>query len=152
MVRAMTDSVETEDQAVESAREIVSHAMKDATFDDLVKKPRRVSSFSVSVPNDDGSVSPRRLRFRAISPKEYDELLAAHPPTPKQKNDGAFYNPDTFPPALIAAVSYVPKLTVAQATELYHHPDWSPGETGELFMQAGNVCNAGLSVPFSAGD
>lgn len=155
MVRAMTDSVENENddhEARERASKIIADAVQDATFGDLVKKPRRVTSFEVSLPADDGGVRKVRLKFQALSAKQYDDLLAAHPPGKKGLAEGQIYNAETFPPALISACSLIPKLNVEQADELYNHPDWSSGETNTLLYEAIGVCNSGLNVPFNAGD
>lgn len=152
------DSVEHENEhdiQVQVAREVIAEArteIEDATFDVLIKKPRRESAFLVHVPNDDGSARPVRIRYRSLNAKEYDDLVSAYPPTSKQRSDGATWNTETFPPALIAAVSLAPKLNLEQAKELYTHPDWAPGEQRELFLQALDVCAQGLNVPFNAGD
>jgi hypothetical protein len=124
--------------------------IENATFDALLSKPRRVKEFFVTVPRADGE-GTRQLRmiYRALSGEDYDALLDAHKPTPKMRSDGAIWHRDNFPPALIAAVSMVPKLTAEQARELYGNPDWSPGESGALFMSAVEVCSQGLDVPFT---
>jgi hypothetical protein len=124
----------------------------EATFELLMAKPRRSLSFDVTTCNADGDEVVLKVKYLAIDGKAYDDLTAAHPPTAADKKAGGTYNVDTLAPALISAVSSVPKLTVAQATSLYKSPDWSGGEVGNLFMNAVRVCNAGLDVPFSARD
>lgn len=124
----------------------------DATLDMLMAKPRRKLKFPVTLADEDGTPVVRTIRYRALSPEEWDALVAAHPPTDKHKEAGSTWNNDTFPPALIAAVSLSPKLTVSQAKGLYLNPEWSPGERRELFFQALDCCGAGLNVPFNAGD
>jgi hypothetical protein len=131
--------------------EIVAKAT-DATLSDLLKKPRRTSTFTVALPADDGGVRHVRLKFQALDSTAYDELVAAHPPKRSDRDKGAMWNPDTFPAALVAAVSVVPKMTPAEAKELMEHPDWAAGETMNLFSEAVGVCNRGLDVPFNAGD
>lgn len=121
-----------------------------ATFAALRAKPRRVMTFDVTTVGEDGKDLVLRVKFRAIPSTEYDNLVEAHPPTPKQKSEGAAYNVDTFAPALIAAVSNEPKMTYEQAKELYDAPDWSGGEISGLFIRAMQVCNSGLDVPFNA--
>jgi hypothetical protein len=123
-----------------------------ATYESLIKKPRRTLSFDVTTGNDAGEEIKLAMKFQAINSTRYDELQAEHPPTTKERREGAIYNVDTFAPALIAEVSLIPKLTVEQASELYHSPDWAPGEVGNLFLNAMGVCNQGLSVPFNARD
>lgn len=149
-------SVETHDQetlsddAREKLREAISQ-IQDATFDVLFNKPRRIIEFYVHV-EQDGRAKPVRLKYQALDPKAFDDLISAHPATPKQERKGAQWNPDTFPPALISEVAVVPKLTYEQADDLLKNKNWSPGETNALFRNALDVCQAGLDVPFSAGD
>ena len=123
-----------------------------ATFESLIKKPRRVLNFTVYTADDAGNQVALALKYQAISNKAYDDLSAEHPPTQKEKAAGAVYNLETFAPALIAAVSAVPRLTVDQAREIYTNDTWSGGEVTSLFINAMRVCNAGLDVPFSERD
>lgn len=126
--------------------------LEDATFDVLMGKPRRKIKFPITVVGDDGDPKVVQVRYQGLSPEEWDALVAAHPPTPTERDKGATWHKDTFPPALIAAVSVAPKLTVAQAKALYTNPAYSPGEQRDLFINALDVCSAGLNVPFNAGD
>ena len=145
-----TSASTTEETKVEEvAAKAVSGA---ATFDRLIKKPRRSLSFNVATLDEDGEELLLSMKYLALSSKEYDDLVAANPPTAKEKQAGAVYNVDTFAPALISKVSSEPKLSIEQATELYKSPDWSGGEIMTLFFNAQRVCNAGLDVPFNARD
>ena len=81
--------------------------------------------------------------FRSIGPKQFEELLLAHQPTPEQRaeakrkgDDPPNWNPDTFPQALVAASLMSPKMTEAEVKELYNDPDWSGGETSQFFFAA----------------
>lgn len=148
----MTDDL---DQLSEESREAVVEAAKTsrpATFDLLIKKPRRTLDFTIYSRGDDGEEVALQMKYRAISSKQYDALQAEHPPPAKERQQGAIYNVDTFAPALISEVSLDPKLNVEQATEIYHSDDWAPGEISNLFMNALLVCNQGLNVPFNARD
>lgn len=60
------------------------------------------------------------FRFRALSFREWADLLAAHPPTKEQKkgNEGLQHNPDTFPAAAVAASCTEPAMSEAEAGEL----------------------------------
>lgn len=123
-----------------------------ATFDDLLGKPKRTTEFDITLATADGTPVKRKMVYQAISSNEYDDLVAAHPPTPKQLSDAngsVAFNIDTFAPALISRVSHQPKLTYAQAEKLYKSPDWSGGEISTLFWNAQRVCNSGLDVPFN---
>lgn len=145
----------TEDEPVSELQKVTAKAIKSggmATFDQLMKKPRRTLDFTVYSVDDKGEEVALQLKYRALPSKSYDDLIAEHPPSAKEKREGAFYNADTFAPALIAAVSVEPDLTFDQANEIYHSPEWAGGEITTLFVNAMRVCNAGLDVPFSARD
>lgn len=145
-------SEESSKKKVEETIREARAAIEDASFDVLIKKPRRETEFYVTVAGDDGRPRQVRLRYRALSPKHLDELLVAHAPTSKQQREGLQWNRETFPPALVSAVSLVPKMTEEQARDLLESDSWAPGEAAQLFSNAWAVCNAGLDVPFNAGD
>lgn len=119
-----------------------------ATFADLRRKPRRKHSFTLTTADENGDSTEVRLVFQALNSVEYDKLIAAHPPK-KGKEGNEIYNADTFGPALISAVSYDPKLTYEEAHEIYHSEEWAAGEVMTLFINAQNVCGAGLDIPFT---
>lgn len=141
----------TEESSTTTVEEVAAKATT-ATFAQLIKKPKRTLSFPVTTADEDGNEITLQVKFQAISSKAYDDLIAANPPTSKQRQAGAAYNVDTFAPALIAAVSLEPKLSVEQAKEIYTSPDWATGEVGEFFVSALRVCSSGLDVPFNARD
>ncbi len=90
--------------------------------------------------------------FRSIGRKAYEKLIEDHPATSEQqkqaREDGQAaglsaqlsrlqWNSDTFPPALIAAASYEPKITDEEAWELFHvSDDWNSAELTSLFVTA----------------
>jgi hypothetical protein len=123
-----------------------------ATVDDLLLKSARTQLWTIGLPEDGkpGEVRKVDLVLTAIGAQDYDALMAEHPPTKKQKEDeGAAFNPDTFGPALIAAVITEPKLTVEQAHDLWNGKTWNRGEVRDLFMACSNLCAKGLDVPFT---
>jgi hypothetical protein len=124
-------------------------AKKTATFDALIRKPKRVLEFSVTTQDESGDPVALQMKFQAMGGKDYDKLIEAHPPTASQKRQNASFNIDTFAPALIAAVSLEPRLSVEQAEQLWISPDWSGGEASSLYLNAQRVCNSGLDVPFN---
>ena len=138
-----------EDKVTEVAAKAVTHKV---TYKDLMGKPRRALNFTVTSADEDGNATELPIKYQAISSKAYDDLQASHPPSSKDKAQGASYNVDTFAPALIAAVSCIPRLTLAEATEIHQSEDWSGGEIGNLFMNALLVCNSGFDIPFNARD
>lgn len=71
------------------------------------------------------------MLMRALPRKPYRALIDAHPPLGDQKGD---WNPDTFPPALIAACAVEPEFTVEQATEAWE--TWETDEASRLFLTA----------------
>lgn len=151
----MEETQHDHDHDREAARETIKAALSavpDATFDILIKKPRRETEFFVHLQGDDNRAHPHRIKYRALSPKDFDDLVSAHPPTAKEERKGAQWNKDTFPAALISEVSLTPKLTVEQARDLMESPNWAAGESQALFINAVNVCQSGLDVPFNAGD
>lgn len=119
------------------------------TFEDLSRKPRRAIEFDLTTVGADGKPKVGKLKFVGLNQREYDDLVAAHPPNMKDKTLGAQYDKDTFPPALVSAVSNRPKLTVEQAAALMASDNWSSGETLSLFLYAQRVSNAGIDVPFN---
>jgi hypothetical protein len=126
---------------------------RQATADDLLLKPARVQKLPLNIPDDKGAGGTRvvDVMLTAISAHEYDDLMAEHPPTKAQKEEGAAYNPETFAPALIAAVLTEPKLTIEQSIELWHGKTWSGGELRDLFAHCVGLCSKGLDVPFTPG-
>lgn len=134
------------DGAVQEARAKQSAASKRATFAKLSKKGRAEREVSVQIGDE-----VLTLLFKAVSAKEYDNLLSEHPPTPKQKLEGLSYNPDTFSPALIAAVCVDPDLTEDEAKAIWSSEEWSRGELMTLFGNAIDICSQGLDIPFTVG-
>lgn len=137
--------------ATGAVAEVAAKAPKTtvATFAALKRKPRRTIEFPVATQDEDGKEHQLLIKYQALSATEYDELVEKHPPTPKEKSLGAVYNIKTFAPALISAVSLVPRMSVEEATEIYNSEDWSGGEVASLFIYAQRVCNAGIDIPFN---
>lgn len=125
---------------------------KFATIDQLLKKPQRVRTVSLTIPGDDGDPVKVSIRLKAIGSAAYDDLIAKHPPTPKQRKDGATYNPDTFAPALVAASMTEPQMDLEDAQALWESEDWSRGELTELFLASVQINQAGLDIPFTDSD
>ena len=127
----------------EAVQKIVAGA-RAATLAELLAKPVRRTKITLSL----GDVEVF-LRFQAISSTEYDALVASHPPTKKQRESGNAYNVDGFAPALIAACSLEPKMSLEEATALYTAKSWSGGEITDLFLTCARLCQSGLDVPFT---
>lgn len=121
----------------------------EATFEALLKKPRRQDTVRITSTGDDGEPLELLFRMQAIGSKAYDALVAKFPPKAEDKKQGAIYDHERFAPALVAACSESPRLTEDEARQLFDSEDWSGGEFGALFLGALRLCNAGLDVPFS---
>lgn len=90
--------------------------------------------------------------FRSIGRYRYDELvgLPKHQPSKEQKTkDGLNFNPDTFPPALVAASCIEPEMSLEEAEAIFADPDWNGAELQRLFFGALEVNNETGDVPFS---
>lgn len=79
----------------EAVRDLRSAEFRDA---DLTEARARVASTKAAL-----APFQEVLFVGPVAPNEYDALLGEHPPTDEQRKDGASWNSDTFPPALLAA-------------------------------------------------
>lgn len=91
--------------------------------------------------------------FRSIGRKRYEDLMLEHRPTAehqkraKAQGDGEYgFNPDTFPPVLIAESLESPVMTPEQfQKEIWDNDDWNNNETLTLFSAAMDA-NSGRRV------
>ena len=67
---------------------------------------------------DELKASEREFAFEAVGAYAYQKLMEAHPPLPAEKAEGQLVHLQTFYPAVIAACSAEPKLTVSQVEQL----------------------------------
>jgi len=130
---------------IQAARNEQSVQDKKSVLDQLKSKKRRSQTVTIDL-----NGSEVELKFEAISYKELDALQAKHPPTQDQRVNGASFNRNTFPPALIAACSVEPKITETDAREIWSSEEWSTGELNTLFDAVSGLCMKGLDVPFTA--
>lgn len=133
-----------------------------ATLDELRKKKKPRSEAVTVTLDQESSPTTVVMRFQAIGSKRWETLLADHPPTDAQQREHLAeqekvgiplqarrrlqWNVDTFPPALIAACIVEPKLTVAQAEELWESEAWNAGELDAIFSAAVRVNTTASSV------
>ena len=138
-----------QDVKVTAARQKQSAASKAATLDLLKGKKRATVEFPLYLDND-GEQTEVNIKFKAIGSQEYDKLVSKHPPKAEQRVDGANFNIDTFAPALIAACSVEPEMSVEDAKEIWESPEWSRGDLMVLFRNAVDINNRGIDIPFNA--
>lgn len=132
---------------IQAARNEQSAQDKLSVLDKLKLKKRRTQTLKMTVGEEEVE-----LVFEAISAKELDALQAKHQPTQEQRTQGAAFNRNTFPPALIAACAVEPKISEADAREIWTSPEWSTGELNTLFDAVSTLCMKGLDVPFIGTD
>lgn len=83
------------------------------------------------------------FRFRGIGRAAYEALVDKHPPTAEQRMkakasgfENIAWNPDTFPPALVAACLIEPDLAYEDVLGLWRSDDWNQAELQELLNAA----------------
>ncbi|MFF6963485.1 hypothetical protein ACFY9G_08920 [Streptomyces anthocyanicus] len=76
------------------------------------------------------------LTFRALPRPVLEELISEHPPTEQQAEEGAIFNADTFPAALVAAAS-VDGMIREEAEELLN--GWSAPDANALWDAAWQI-------------
>lgn len=135
------------DIKIQAARNEQSESDKKSTLDKLKSKKRRQQKISIEVNGE-----KLELLFQAVSYAELDAIQSKHQPTQQQRIEGAVFNRNTFPPALIAACSVDPKMTEQDALDLWNSDDWSTGELQSIFEAVSNLCMKGLDIPFTAAD
>lgn len=135
------------DIKIQAQRNEQSAADKADTLTLLKSKKRRTKTVTFKMGDEEVE-----LTFQALSQVALDKIQGLHPPTPEQTAKGMVFNKDTFPPALVAACSYDPKLSLKDANEIWNSPEWSTGELNYLFDTASRLCMEGLDIPFTATD
>lgn len=90
--------------------------------------------------------------FKSVGRFRYDELVTAHQPTKEAKKEGAEFNADTFPPALVAESCVEPKMSLEDATEIFASPDWNGAELRRIFFGALEVNTETGDIPLSRGE
>jgi hypothetical protein len=107
----------------------------------LGQKKLREVTVRVSVGADGDTAA---FVMRALPRREYRDLLDEHPPI----TEGADWNHDTFPPALIAACAVEPTVTVEQAVKAWD--EWEAGEMGRLFLTCFQLNEQTAGVSFTS--
>lgn len=139
----LPDATEAQETAAPVSRR------RQASLNDLLKKPRRTGEYTLYSKDDAGQELVLTLALTAISSRAYDDLVSLYPPTEKQKRDGAVFDVDRFAPAVIAAVVTEPRLSYDDAVQIYESDTWSGGEVTGLYLACMRLCNTGGDVPFT---
>lgn len=79
--------------------------------------------------------SEKTFRFQGIGHEPWQTLKRKHPPTDEQRDQGLDVNLDTWAPAVLAACSHDPKITLPQSQTLMRK--LPPGEFEKLFAAVG---------------
>ncbi len=87
--------------------------------------------------------------FKSVGRFRYDELVMEHPPTKEAKKEGAEFNADTLPPALVAESCTDPEMSLEDAIEIFASPDWNGAELRRLFFGALEVNTETGDIPLS---
>jgi len=138
------------DAKVQTARRKQAEKSKADILDLMKSKGRSTLEFTLYLTDDTGTKHEVTLKYQAIGMREYDKLVAKHPPKPEQRAEGSSFDIDTFAPALIAAVCVDPEMSEKDAKDIWNSPAWSRGDLMVLFTKAVNINNRGLDIPFSA--
>ncbi len=98
-----------------------------------------------------------KFTFRSISRKKLDAILEEHQPSKRQKaeaeekGEDLNFDPETFPPALIAATCVDPELTIEEAEEIWESEDWTQGELLSLLGGAMAANQRGGAISLKKG-
>ena len=94
------------------------------------------------------------FHFKSIGAPAYDKLLnkPENQPSEELKKLGADFNPDTFPPAIVAASCIDPEMTLEEALTIYNDPAWNGAELQKLFFGALEVNTELADIPLSKAD
>lgn len=114
----------------------------------LNAKRRRTKTIPISLDHD----VVRVFEFAGIGREAWEQMVDDHQPTDEQQDEhkqeqidantpallvtSLRWNPDSFPPALIAASCIDPVITLEQAEHLWHDPAWSASDCRLLFNAA----------------
>ncbi len=92
--------------------------------------------------------------FKAIGAPNYDALLLLpeNQPSEELKKQGADFDPDHFPAAIVAASCIDPEMTLEEALTIYNDPAWNGAELQKLFFGALEVNTELADIPLSKGD
>lgn len=118
--------------------------------DDIENRPAEAASIAQQIEDLEREISDTEtaFTFQAIGQKAWTDLIALHPPSEQDREDGWEFNPRTFSVAAVAASAQTPAMTEEQAGRLYDLCTFGQWERIWSVCLAANV--HGTDVPFSA--
>ena len=125
-------------------------SLQIATLEQLLGKKRRTETIPIEISDENGTIK-LGIKLQALPSEEYDDLVTQHPPSEKDKKEGAQWNPETFAPALMKETFVEPALDLDAARRLWKAETWSSGELIDLFNACVRINLKGLNVPLSGG-
>jgi hypothetical protein len=110
---------------------------------ELFRAEQRLEAVEARMRDEDAVAD---FTFRSVGRAAYDALVGTHQPTASQRAQAKSlgmgeiaWNPDTFPPALVALCLSTPKLTEEEVGALWASDDWNQAELAVLLQAAVEV-------------
>jgi len=146
----VTVSVQLDGQIVHRIEELRKRFADEAKKDDRLNRPPEAPAVARQLEAllEEARASEIPFTFRSIGRAAWDRLVMAHKPTPDQKEQGAEWNTDTFPPAVIAACAESPLIPETEAFAMWDSDEWSGGELLKLFGAAVQANHEVPDIPF----
>jgi hypothetical protein len=126
--------------AVVEAHQAAGDVMHDPTASGLVDELRAVE--------EKIAASVKTFRFQGIGHEPWQDLKRKYPPTPEQREAGDDVNLTRWSPAVVAACSLDPKVTVPQAETMMRK--LPPGEFDKLLIAVREANQEVVGAPKSA--
>lgn len=123
--------------------EELSEMLKDDPRNKVLEADLAAAQEKFDLLKNDVSGDTIEFVFRSVGRRRYEEIFEECPPTAKQKQEAAKknedepqWNPETFPPSLIAASILEPEMTEEDVYDMWESPDWNQAELTSLFLAA----------------
>lgn len=126
-----TEDVEAAQRAVAVARQMVAATLLHE--DDTVKAKAETA---LTAAETNLAACFHRIWFRGLSDRDFDALVALHPPTAEQAKEKWIWNPDTFNYALLEACVVDGDLTAAEWETELDSDRWSRADKAQMFAMA----------------
>jgi hypothetical protein len=126
-----------------SRYEELSEHLKDDPRNSILKADTAAAKESLDSLKEEIDGEYIEFIFRSVGRRRYEEIFEECPPTAKQKQDAVKagedepqWNPETFPPAIIAASVVEPEMTEEDVYDMWESEDWNQAELTSLFLAA----------------